>query len=87
MKRRNVGQLDGVRRGFLILLKVTATRRVGEVNNAMYIRRINAMVVPFVFKTSQNAADRKALLNRGASENFIDINIWKPLKIGRNVPT
>lgn len=55
-------------------------RRVGEVNN---VRRINAMIVPFVSKTLQNVADRKALLDCGASENFIDINTGKSLKIER----
>ena len=68
--------MDGNRRGFLIPHKVETTRRVGEVNDTMttmYIRRINAMIVPFVFKTLQNVADRKALLDCGASQNFIDL--------------
>jgi len=81
--RRDVGQVDGNRRGLLIPPKVATTRRVGEVNNAMYIRRINAMIVPFVSERCEMWLIRKALLDCGASENFIGIDTWKTLKIRR----
>jgi len=41
------------------------------------------MIVPFVSETLQNVANRKALLDCGASENFINMNTRKTLKIGR----
>jgi len=41
------------------------------------------MIVPFSFKTLHKVADRQALIDCGASKNFIDIDTWKELKIGR----
>jgi len=54
-----------------------------EINRVVYIRRINAIIVPFSFKTLHKVADGQALIDCGASENFIDIDTWKELKIGR----
>jgi hypothetical protein len=50
----------------------------------MYIRRINAMNVPFKFETARLKADETALIDSGATENFIDEDTWKRLGIGRN---
>jgi len=59
-------------------------RRMGkEINRVVYIRRINAIIVPFSFKTLHKVADRQALIDCRASENFIDIDTWKELKIRR----
>jgi len=70
--------------GFLKPSKVVATQRMGkEINRVVYIRRINAIIVLFLFKTLHKVADRWALIDCGASENFIDIDTWKELKIGR----
>ncbi len=54
-----------------------------EVSDTMYIRSINAMKVPFEFISVSRTADEKALLDSGASENFLDFNVWKELKIGQ----
>jgi len=42
------------------------------------------MNVPFQFQTAQMKADESALLDSGATENFIDENTWKRLQVGRN---
>ena len=42
----------------------------------MYIRRMNAMKLKFTFKTVQRVADEVALLDSGASENFLDEEVW-----------
>ena len=64
--------------------EVEAAQRMGkEISRVVYIRKINAMIVPFVFKTLHEVADGRALIDCGASENFIDIDTWKALKIGR----
>jgi len=81
--RRNVGQVDGNRRGFFIPPKVAATRRAGEINNTIVYWTNKWNDCTFCLQTLRNWADQKALLDCGASENFIDINTWKRLKIGR----
>src|SRR5260221_11261199 len=49
----------------------------------MYIRSINAMKVPFEFTSVSRTANERALIDSGASENFLDFKVWKELKIGR----
>jgi hypothetical protein len=49
----------------------------------MYIRMLTAMKLKFVFRTVSKTADECALVDSGASENFIDFEVWKGLKIGR----
>ena len=49
----------------------------------MYIRRVKTINIPFKFHTVQKATDEKALLNSGATENFMDEEVWSRLNIGR----
>src|ERR1700756_2879346 len=49
----------------------------------MYIRRLNAMNVPFNFETARTKAAGKALLDSGATDNFISEDTWKRLGVGR----
>ena len=41
------------------------------------------MKLGFTFKTVQRVADEVALLDSGASENFLDEEVWRSLGIGR----
>jgi hypothetical protein len=50
----------------------------------MYIRRINAMNVPFKFQTARLKANETTLIDSGVTENFIDEDTWKRLGIGKN---
>jgi hypothetical protein len=72
--------------GFLKTPKLTAKLRRAQSSSQtkMYIRRINAMNVPFKFETARLKADETALIDSGATENFIDEDTWKRLGIGRN---
>ena len=36
----------------------------------------------FQFHTVRKTANKKALLDSGATENFLDENVWKQLQIG-----
>ena len=49
----------------------------------MYIRRMNAMKMRFTFKTVRSVAEETALLDSGASENFLDEKVWESLGIGQ----
>jgi hypothetical protein len=48
----------------------------------VYIRRISTLYANITFKTSQLMANEKALLDSGATENFIDETTWQWLGIG-----
>jgi hypothetical protein len=54
-----------------------------EVVNEMYIRSLKAMQINFTFRTKLTKTDEIALLDSGASENFIDMSTWEELGIGR----
>jgi hypothetical protein len=54
-----------------------------EVVNEMYIRSLKAMQIDFTFKTKLTKTNEIALLDSGASENFIDMKTWEELGIGR----
>jgi hypothetical protein len=56
--------------------------RTMELKN-VYIRRISTLYANITFKTSQLMANKKALLDSGATENFIDEITWQQLSIGR----
>jgi hypothetical protein len=43
----------------------------------MYIRKINAINMPFSFQTAHAMAKETALLDSGATENFLDQETWK----------
>jgi gag-polyprotein putative aspartyl protease len=49
----------------------------------MYIKRLTSMNVPFSFQTAHAMAKETALLDSGATENFIDKATWKRMKVGR----
>jgi hypothetical protein len=50
---------------------------------AVYIRKMNVMHVPFKFRTAHVEAREDALIDSGAMENFIDEDTWERLKVGR----
>ena len=41
------------------------------------------MSIPFEFRTVRKTTDERALLDSGATENFLDENVWRRLQIGR----
>ena len=49
----------------------------------MYIRRTTALKLDFTFRMISKMAGEIALIDSRATENFIDIDIWKSLKIGQ----
>ena len=53
------------------------------IDNILYIRRLSVLKLDFAFKTISKTAEETTLINSGATENFIDIEVWKALKIGR----
>ena len=52
-------------------------------DDILYIRRLSVLKLDFAFKTISKTAKETALIDSGATENFIDIEVWKALKIGR----
>jgi hypothetical protein len=51
-------------------------------SDRVYIRRIKMLSLPFQLNTVQQMTEDVALLDSGATENFIDEEVWKKLKIG-----
>jgi hypothetical protein len=49
----------------------------------MYIRKLSTLNMNVSFRTSQSKADKSALIDSGATDNFIDEEMWKRLGIGR----
>jgi len=49
----------------------------------VYIRRLKTMNVLFEFRTVGKMTDKMALLNSGATENFLDKEVWQRLCIRR----
>ena len=49
----------------------------------MYIKQLTSMNVPFAFSTAHAKAEEKALLDSGATENFIDKETWKRMGVGQ----
>ena len=47
------------------------------------IGKIDAMNVPFTFQTAYAMANETALLDSGATENFIDVETWKSVTLLR----
>src|ERR1700756_1401190 len=51
----------------------------------MYINKIDALNVPFTFQTAHATAEEKALLDSGATENFLDEETWRRMGVGRRL--
>jgi hypothetical protein len=49
----------------------------------MYIRKLSTLNMNISFRTSQSKADKSALIDSRATDNFIDEETWKRLGIGR----
>ena len=49
----------------------------------MYIRKLQSLQIKFTFVTSQTKTEKSALIDSGAMENFIDIEVWEQLRIGK----
>ena len=45
--------------------------------DTVYIRRLKTMSIPSEFRTVWKTTDEHALLDSGATENFLDENMWK----------
>jgi hypothetical protein len=48
----------------------------------VYIRQIKMLSLPFQLNTIQQMTKDITLLDSGVTENFIDKEVWKELKIG-----
>ena len=69
--------------GFLTPLVETADLQVIRKVNIVYIRSmLKSMRIRLTFKTISMVAKDEALLNSGATENFLDLQVWKELRIG-----
>ena len=53
-----------------------------EEADTMYIRSIKAVKIKLAFKNLHGVTPEVALLDSRATENFLDLNIWKTMKIG-----
>jgi hypothetical protein len=51
-------------------------RAVG-LQDMMYIRKLSTLNMKVSFRTSQSKADKSALIDSGATDNFIDESMWK----------
>ena len=52
--------------------------------NTVYIRSLlKSMRIALTFKTVSTVAKEEALLDSGATENFLDLQAWKELRIGQ----
>jgi hypothetical protein len=67
------------RKGFLKGLPHSAWVRA--ISNRMYLTTRNSINVPICFESSRGTAEKKALINSGATENFIDWRLAKALKV------
>src|SRR6266566_8111926 len=70
-------------RGFLGRPKPSARLRAfSHSKESMYIQRISAMNVTIAFQSLSEQAEETALLDSGATENFINEQMWKRMGIG-----
>jgi hypothetical protein len=56
--------------------------RATGLQDTMYIRKLSTLNMNVSFRTSQSKADESALIDSGATDNFIDEDTWKRLGIG-----
>src|SRR5712691_12430748 len=64
-------------------IKALPTKERTTFVNQMFTAIKNALKVDFTFRTVQKTKQERALLDSGASENFINIETWRMLGIGR----
>ena len=48
----------------------------------MYIRSVKAVKIKLAFRNVHSVTPEIALLDSRATENFLDLNVWKLMKIG-----
>jgi len=70
-------------RGFLKGPMQSVALRTTNESDTVYIRRLKTMNVLFEFSTVWKSTKETALLDSGATENFLDEEVWKQLQIGR----
>jgi hypothetical protein len=56
--------------------------RTKRSSDMIYIRRVKTLNLLFQFCAVHQMTDKVALLDSGATENFIDEEVWKRLNIG-----
>ena len=54
-----------------------------EETDTMYIRSVKAVKIKLAFRNVHGVTPEIVLLDSGATENFLDLNVWKSTKIGR----
>jgi hypothetical protein len=54
---------------------------VRAISNRVYLMTRNSINVPICFESSRGTAEKKALVDSGATENFIDWRLAKALKV------
>jgi hypothetical protein len=67
------------RKGFLKGLPCSAWVRA--ISDRVYLTTRNSINVPICFESSHGTAEKKALVDSGATENFIDWRLAKALKV------
>ena len=71
---------DNGRTGFLNPLLEMGKYKAEE-TDTMYIRSVKAVKIKLAFKNIHGVTLEVALLNSRATENFLDLNVWKSMKI------
>jgi len=56
--------------------------RAKRLSDTVYIRRLKKLNLPFQLRTVHQMTGEVALLDSGATKNFLDEDIWRRLKIG-----
>ena len=64
-------------------LKQAVAPKAETETDTVYIRRLKTMNVPFELCTVWKTTKEQALLDSGATENFLNDAVWQRLKIGR----
>lgn len=84
--QRIIGPSDGSQLGFLKGDQATASLEALDEKDPerrkVYIRTVIAMMVKVTFESAKGVAEERALIDSGASENFLDQETWQKLGIG-----